>query len=463
MKKYIYNFIVFSVLSTMISCTDSSLEPKLTVNKDLSTISTAGDLGLLVSGAYDRMTSSFYYGRDLMVYGDVRSDNAYSSGLSGRFVTPGAMDMIDSDGYARDTFTQIYAVIANCNIVINSPLVGVSTADQDLIKYYKGEALALRALAHYDLVRLFGQQHVDGGGLSALGIAYIKEFGGTANLSPPRKTVGEVKDLIYADLDQALGLMTPTLDGSKETLRTPAVSAIKARVALYFGDWAIAKSASSLAMDSGSRIATQAEFAGTYRTTLPVNSIFELASRSDDNIGNNSLYFIYAETVYGDIAVLQNLKDKFSPTDVRGSSNMITNDSKGRLRNLGKYVAMASSVTVIRYEEMVLINAEASFMLNSADPSVLTSLNSITSNRGADPYLVASRENILAERQKELAFEGFRFDDLARTHSDMPVVDALKQTYDDKGAIVYGSFRYAFPIPLVEVSANKNYTQNKGY
>jgi hypothetical protein len=462
MKKYIYNIIAFSFLSVAVSCTDSDLEPKLTVNKDLTAISTAADLGLVVSGAYNRMTNAFYYGRDVVVFGDARTDNAYSNGLSGRFTTLGAMDMIDSDAYARDSFTQIYAVIASCNIVINSPVVGVSDSEKDLVKYYKGESLALRALAHYDLVRLFGQQHVDAGGLASPGVAYIKDFGG-ANTSPSRKTVGETKDLIYNDLDQAIVLMNPALDGSKETLRTPAVSAIKARVALYFSDWVIAQSSSTKAMTAGSRIASQSEFAGTYRTTLPVNSIFELASRSDDNEGNNSLYQIYGETVYGDIAVLQDLKDKFSPSDVRGNSNMIRKDSKGILRNFGKFVAMSSSVTLIRFEEMVLINAESSFMINNTDPSVLISLNSITSNRGADPYLVASRANILAERQKELAFEGFRFDDIARTKSDMPVVDALKQSYDDKGPIIYGSFRYAFPIPLVETSANRNYTQNKGY
>ena len=102
-------------------------------------------------------------------------------------------------------------------------------------------------------------------------------------------------------------------------------------------------------------------------------------------------------------------------------------------------------------------------MLDNNDTTVLPSLNSIAGNRGAVLYATATRDNILKERRKELAFEGFRFDDIARTKKDMPIVDALKQTYDDKGAIVYGSYRYAFPIPLVETNANANSAQNKGY
>jgi len=461
MKKIIYNIIVLSFLFTIVSCDDNDLEPTLSVNKDLSSISSVEDLRLVMSGVYNRMTDYTYYGRDLLVFGDVRSDNAYSNGKSGRFVTVAAMDMVNSDLYPRDTFTQIYRVIASCNIVANSTITGNTPEDKAQIDFYKGQALAIRALAHYDLLRIFGQQHVGTGGLNALAIPYTTAFR-DANLTPTRNTVGEVKGFILADLNAALALMDADLNTTKETITTSAVNAIKARVALYFEEWQIAKDASRAAINSsGARIATKTEFAGTYATTLPVNSIFELASRSDDNQGNNSLYFIYAETVYGDITVLKNLKDQYSATDVRGS--VIGTDSKGKLRNLGKFVSLSSNVPVIRFEEMVLINAEASFMLNNSDPSVLTSMNSIASNRGADLYTTVSRADILKERRKELAFEGFRFDDLARTKSDMPIVDAILQTYDEKGAISYGSYRYAFPIPLSETNANANFIQNVGY
>ncbi|MGO4821460.1 MULTISPECIES: RagB/SusD family nutrient uptake outer membrane protein [unclassified Flavobacterium] len=466
MKIILKSLIALSLLFTVISCDDKDLDPTLSVNKDITTIKSINDLNLVISGAYDRMTNTFYYGRDILVYGDVRSDNAYSNGNSGRFVTPASMDMVDSDGYARDTFTQIYKVIGSCNIVINSSIEGSNAAETAQINYYKGQALTLRALAHYDLLRLFGQQNVDGGGLTAKGISYVKVFQ-SANLSPARNTVGEVKEFIYADLNQALDLMNADLDGSKETVTTPAVNAVKARVALYFEDWTIAKDASAKAMNAaaanGTRIAQTNEFVSTYTIPTPVNSIFELAFRDNDNQSIDGLYNIYAETNYGDVAVLQDLKNQFIASDVRGSAAMLALDSKGKLRNVGKFISNSSNVPLIRFEEMVLVNAEASFMLNNVDPSVLISMNSIATNRGAAAYAVVTRNDILKERRKELAFEGFRFDDLARTKKDMPVVDALRQTYDDKGQILYGSYKYAFPIPLVEINANANAVQNKGY
>ena len=459
MKKIIYTVLIFSGIF-LNSCTEKDLEPTLTVNKDVNVISNVGDLKGLLSGAYDRMTSATYYGRNVIVFGDVRSDNAYANGTSGRFLTSGAMDMTNSNGDADDAFLQMYGVIANCNIIINANISG----DQVAVNHVKGQAMALRALVHYDLVRIFGQQHVNGGDLSSLGVAYVKQFLMPTEMKPKRNTVGEVKSFIYDDLDKSLTMMTPSLNGDKKAIRTFTVNAIKARVALYFRDWDIAKTASQAVINgSGARVLTATEYPAAFKANLQANSIFELVFASDDNRGNDSLYNIFNNTAYGDVVALQDLKDQFSSTDVRGG--MITVVEKSRLRNIGKFTKADINVVLFRFEEMLLINAEASFRLNAADPTALTNLNLVATNRGALPYASVSVANILLERRKELCFEGFRFDDIARNKMNMPVVDATKQTYDDLGlpGIVYGSYRYAFPIPLREMNANSNSIQNKGY
>ena len=465
MKKIIYTLLVFSGLM-MSSCTDGDLDPTLSTNKPITEIKTVADLKGVLGSAYDRMTSVSYYGRNMVVFGDVRSDNAYANGNSGRFRTSGAMDMTNADGDANDAFLRMYSVIANCNIVIDANIAVDPNVpgNLDAINYVKGQALALRALAHYDLVRLFGQQHVNGGDLNSLGVAYVTRFLDEKDMKPKRSTVGEVKNFIYADLDKALTMMNKSLDKNfdKKGVRTAMVNAVKARVALYFGDWSIAKTASQdVITNSGSRVLTAAEYAASYNAILQPNSIFELSFISDDHLGNDSLFNIFNNTAYGDIVVLQDLKSKFSAADVRGG--MITADSKARLRNTGKFVKFEANVVLFRFEEMLLINAEASFRLDAADPSALTNLNLVATNRGATAYAVASIDDILLERRKELCFEGFRFDDIVRTKKDLPIVDAVKQTYDDLGAITYGSYRYAFPIPLRELNANANTIPNKGY
>jgi starch-binding outer membrane protein, SusD/RagB family len=87
-------------------------------------------------------------------------------------------------------------------------------------------------------------------------------------------------------------------------------------------------------------------------------------------------------------------------------------------------------------------------------------LNRIPAKRGANLYTEATKANVLLERRKELCFEGFRFDDLARTGSDIPLVDQYRQTHSGPK---YGSYKFAFPIPTVEMNANSNMVQNEGY
>ncbi len=115
---------------------------------------------------------------------------------------------------------------------------------------------------------------------------------------------------------------------------------------------------------------------------------------------------------------------------------------------------------MIRYEEVILNYAEALFRINAADPNALTQLNLIPTNRGAVAYTAINEDNILLERRRELCFEGFRFDDLARTGRNIPLVDPVRQTH---GGPVYGSYNFAFPIPTNEINANSNMVQNIGY
>ncbi len=464
MKKYILLF-TLALGAFMYSCNEDSLEPTLAQNKDVETsITSVQDLQGIANGMYNRMTQTAYYGRDFILYGEVRSDNCYSSGNSGRIITPASMDMGTTDAHATDTWTAIYRVIASANIIIGKENATIS-GDEAQKKQIIGQAYAIRALAHFDLLKLYGQQHVTGG--NNVGIPYVMEYKGT-NLTPARNTVDEVKGFIYADLTKALTLMSPTLNpSSKQFISTYAVEAIRARVAVYFGDWAIAKTACENVINSGLyQIVTAANFVASFDTDNPVNSIFELAFSSTDNMNINGLSQIFRGTAYGDVRVLDNLLTIFDAGDVRGSAAMIGNDpaypTTPLLTNLGKYPRSdySSEVYILRYEELILNYAEALFEINNADANALTTLNLVPAQRGANPYAACTKDNILLERRKELCFEGFRFDDLARTHKDMPLVDAFKQRF---GTVLYGSYKYAFPIPRNETNSNPNCTQNVGY
>ena len=84
----------------------------------------------------------------------------------------------------------------------------------------------------------------------------------------------------------------------------------------------------------------------------------------------------------------------------------------------------------------------------------------VPAKRNAQPHAEATKANVLLERRRELCFEGFRFNDLARTGSDIPVVSEFEQTH---GGPSYGSYNYAFPIPTEEMNANPEMVQNNNY
>ncbi|MDG1953773.1 MAG: RagB/SusD family nutrient uptake outer membrane protein [Polaribacter sp.] len=455
MKKLIYSAFAAVMLFTATSCSDSDLDPTLAQSKDLeSNVKTVEDVRGILLGAYNRMSSSAYYGRDYIIIGEVRSDNTFSNANSNRFVRESRMDILPTQ--SGGVWNQLYRVIGSANIIINATDL---TGDQATLDHYKGQALAIRALAHFDLVKLYGQQHVTG---SDLGVPYVTTFREPGEYFPTRKTAAEVKTLAIADLDAALGLMNAANDdASKQTITSHAVNAIKAKIALYFGDMATASAAALLVINSNAfTIPASGDFAATFATDSASNSVFEIAASSTDNSGINGLSNIYRGSVYGDIAVLQDLVSIYDAGDVRGSAAFIAVDGAGFTRNMAKYPSAAfdDNISVIRYEEVVLIYAEAILATNPTGS--LTHLNSVAGKRGATPYGASSLANILLERRKEFAFEGMRFHDLARRGMSIPLVDAINQSH---GGPAYGNFKFAYPIPAGEVDVNSNVVQNQGY
>ena len=475
--KNIYRYLlIFTASALVVSCGESDLEPTLALDKDLdSGITSATDLSFVLNSAYDRMSESGYYGRNSIIMGDVRTDNAYSNMNSGRFSDS---DM-DYSSNGAGPWSTIYRVIAITNIVINADASNL-TGSAAQITHIQGQAHALRALAHFDLLQDYGQHFITGqGGGASLGVPYVKTYKDPANLEPPRDTVGSNVGDIAADLTSAISMMDDSFNSSTSYMTKAGAYAILARATLYAGSvdpslYATADSAAKWVIaNSGASPVSAAGFASSYTTDNASNSVFELAFSGTDNRGINGVAYILRGTSYGDVRILTgtgpnpDLLDIYDAEDVRGASDMI-GTAQGYPTMLGKFPSMNGSdnVTLFRVEEMHLIAAETSLRAgNTAD--ALSYLNNIPAIRGlgAGYYASASLENILLERRKEFAFEGLRFHDLSRMGMDMPQIDSFKQLNDDLTGTPpsYGSHRYAYPIALAERNANPNMVQNYGY
>lgn len=459
MKKinFIYTLVFIGFIS-FTACNTDDLDPSLEQNKSVEgSITDVSNLYGIIKGSYDAFTAAGYYGRDFIVTNEVRTDNCFSNGSSGRFTTQAQFDYDANTGYMWD---EAYDAIASANIIINTDVTTL-TGDQDYGKHLQGQAYAIRALAHFDLLKSYGQQHVGG----TLGVPYVKEFKGD-DLFPARNTVEEVKTFIMEDLNSAFTMMDDAFfDSSKVFMSKYAAKALESRVAVYFKMWPEAKLAAEAVISSGNySIIAAADYVGSWSQNGSSNSIFELAFSSTDSRGSDNISYIYrtGETgSYGDVQVIDEVANLYTAGDVRADilGYEPLSPRPTALRNMGKYPGLNGydNIPLIRYEEVILNYAEALFETSG---DALTQLNKITSNRGAAAYTTVTKDNILNERRKELIFEGFRYDDLLRTGKSI-VKFSLQQNI--AATIPYGDPRMTWAIPKAEMDANSNMVQNQGY
>ncbi len=456
--KNIKYIIGVAMLLLIIACTTDDLDPTLSENKETDeAITSVDNLYSLVSGLYDILTESEYYGRDLIAVNEVRSDNCFSNGNSGRFTTQSTFLYSSSNDFIWDN---AYNVIANCNIVINQDLSTLE-GDSDYGSYLQGQALIIRALANYDLLKTYGQQHADGD----LGVPIITEYN-SDDLYPSRNTIEEVKDAIYSDLETAFDMMDASYDSSNVYVGKYVAKALESRVAIYFEDWTRALEASEEVINSGLYSVIDADsYVSSWSSDGGDNVLFELAFSSTDNLSSNSLAYIYRyasdddDDGYGDVQAMSDVVDLYDEDDVR--LGILGYQLDGTvLRNMNKFPDTSTgtdNIPLFRYEEVILNYAEA--LLETGEDAV-SALNMIALNRGIDAYTSVTKDDILLERRRELIFEGFRFDDMMRTESDVNYYNSNETL---TGTLTYPNNLFAYPITDDEIDANSNMVQNDGY
>ncbi|MFW6145459.1 MAG: RagB/SusD family nutrient uptake outer membrane protein [bacterium] len=490
MKRIIYSIIALGLLAGIFSsCSEETLDPTLKQEKDINTsINTDDDLAGVLRGVYNRITSSNYYGRDYIIYGEVMGDNCFTNGNSGRFIEPAEMDIGPSVGYVQSTWYQIYRVISAANVILNTDKETIEGNEEDINNIY-GQAYAIRAMAHFDLMKLYGQQHVTGGS-DALTVPFINKFASDLeefddeSLNPEREEYNEMQTRIYTDLEKAIDNLSGTSFSyaSKDYhyFSLEAAHALRSRIALYFQDWSQAITDCEAVINSEKyEIVDSADYVSLWQNDGGADAILEMAYNETDNNNISGLAYMYRGGSYGDVAVTPEFVSIFDSTDVRmmGQTevlgvpvNMIGSgpEMPEFYRNNGKWPDMsnfADNVQLIRYEEVILNYAEALMEEGETGIDGLTALdylNMIPENRGASTYSEANLDNILNERRKELCFEGFRFHDLVRRGLAVPST-SQNAGYNDHEEIAYGDYRLAFPIPENELEANSNIKQNEGY
>ena len=452
------------------SCSDSFLDIKPEQNVaaedaviDLVTLQTA------INGMYSKLQDSDYYGRTMYVIPELMADNLYlSSRNTGRYLEFENFVVSDRNTYAEGTWNQIYEVVVNATRAIEGgKLIEVTTAEQQKkIDQLVGEAYTVRALAHFDLVRLYAQPYNFTANATHAGVPVVTAIN-TNQVSPSRNNVSEVYTQINSDLAQALLLMTN--QKASGYFSVSGAKALAARVALYQeNNLEAIKQSTEVINTSAYSLMTNANYLKVWNTAFNSESIFEIVNTIADSEGTNSLGHFFSVAGYADALVTTELFVLYDSNDIR-KSVIVQGAKPGAEKNalfVGKFPNGTKSddnIRLFRLAEQYLIRAEA-YAKEGNDMLAQQDLNLIVKRAQPNATTITDTganllDRILLERRKELAFEGHRLFDLNRNKKNVNIIQS-----ENAVLVNYPNDKFILPIPLSEINANPNIKpQNNGY
>jgi hypothetical protein len=472
-----FNILVLSVtLIVLASCnSEDFLDEKPFASLDQSTAFSGVSLVRAgVTGVYDLMSFATYYGRDYVIVSEVMADNVFlHPGNSGRFVSEYFHSTIDSDGDASGIFGRIYRVISNANGIIEN-LDNCTDCTQADIDDALGHAYATRALAHFDLMRLFAFPYnvtdasVAPGANGAGGNMGIPLRLSTGTELPARNTVSENFGSIISDLQTAQNRLSSSGLQLDSRFSKNAVKALLSRVYLYMEDYSNARAMADQVIGSGIyTLVSNANYAASWEGEGSSETILQLVYREDDNLATTGLSYIYIPEGYGDFPPTNELLNLYGANDVRNSWFQ-TDDFTYSYKLPGRGEPLQpglNDVPLIRLSEVYLNKAEAEYHLGNT--SAAQQALDVIAQR-ANPALANNASvgadllnDILTERRKELAFEGHRLFDVNRNKLD--INRSVNSSPDETELNTYPDCKMIYPIPFDETSPNPNIMQNECY
>lgn len=352
--------------------------------------------------------------------------------------------------------------------------------DESLRERLLAEAKFFRAYHYFNLARAFGGVPIYEG-LPADGIYNI-----------PRNTEEEVYSFIVKDLQEASQVL-PSSYGPDQMGRVTegAAKGMLAKVLMYRQEWSQVLQLTQEVMGMGYSL--YEDYYELFRWQNEYNSemIFSIQSTADGNCESTSQYGqvqgVRGQFGWGFNSPSEDLVAAYEPNDQRLDATILfvgETTPEGDLITAGNnpahptrynqkiYVSSENfrrnncrenadaNIVILRYAEILLINAEANLELGNYD-AALESLNQVRNRAGLVDLEFESeqqlRNAIWHERRVELAQEGDRFFDLVRQGRAAEVFQALGKQFT-------AGVNEIFPIPANQITLSNNVlVQNPGY
>lgn len=468
-------------------------------------LTSSSDLDAARTGMYKALKGNSslvdYYGQQFFVYGDVHAGDDYQyNNLGGSNRASFYYDMnyqtasefTSSTSSSNVAWKSPYIVIGRANRIIAAAEGGAlsdAAEAKATIDQYAAEAKVLRALAHFDLVRIYGKPYTEDQGAS-LGVPLVTGVL-ESNAKPARSTVAEVYTQVVKDLTEAISSNALATETKPGYVSVWGAKAILSRVYLNMGDYANALSvAEDIIKNSGAALWTRDQYFKAWDASTPNESefLFRLnVAGSTDNNDLNGIGNLQQRDGYKEMVATKKFVDMLTsdPKDVRNDMFLPAKAEKevavygtnkvflNKLRGQGGNLRNVTIVPIIRLSEVYLTAAECAFRNNDKTKAV-EYLNDLVKNRTTTVASLATVDNItldriLIERRKELIGEGQRYFDALRNNETITRYTSEadkgwhKTLSKEAQSFNRDYFKAIAAIPQAEINANPNIKQNTGY
>lgn len=508
-------FTLLAVVGFSVKCTEDDLNQ---INPNVITPAsfwkTAEDAEKGIFGTYSPFTHIWYYTRFEIFASDYRDDVVNGFNTSERTAVGRFSGTSDSNA-TRWVWQTMYQAITRANeVLFHVPGIDMDATDRDNIL---GEAYFIRAFNYFNLLNNWLNVP-----LITLPISEIEEPNLIKQASPD-----EVWAQIESDLKNAQQLLPDTWPSNYLGRATSgAATGLLGKVFLYRQNYAGAKGEFSKIMDG--RYELVANYAHNFTEEFENNaeSLFEIQLVADGNgawggdapnRGKGAAYqpdlapagftnqngmrvnqwaidlFLDERTVNGELdprIYATFFIDNDETTDYQGKTlafRSYENKSYAEVYPNGNTFAFANkyldwefnghtgaqdggwhgsgnNLRMLRYADVLLMFAEAEFMLNGSTPAALDAINQVRARVDMPPFTQITMQDIEDERVKELTFERTRYFDLLRWNKVVSrIVDNSDLKSESGGTSAYKPGREYIAIPQNEIDANPNFVQNPGY
>jgi len=448
MRKLIAAVALAAAATACSNVLDTEPYDRIPANQQIVDVATAQ---AALVGAYAQLEESGMYGLDLVLLGELPSDNAQWGGTY-QFLKDIASNSIATDNTeVLNMWAALYKQIDRDNVIIERvpQITSIPSATRDEIL---GQAYFLRALSYHNLVKYWGGVPMP-----------LKPVVNASDATTySRAPVADVYTQILSDLDKAGQFVKATSDTRRATVN--AVNALRARVLFYRGT--INNSATDFA---AALTAANTVLAGRDTLTVPYASLFTATgSNTSEDIfrvaftpsQENDLGYYFLQAGRHEARVTSNLFNSYEAGDLRKAATTTPRSSGSTTYQGVKYPTTTGTEHphVIRLAELVLIKAEVLARQNALGAAV-AEYNKVRVRAGLKPHVlgvdVTTQADVMAailkERRAELALEGDRWPDLVRLGLAGTVKALSKPGYD------------LFPIPAHDINTNGNLKQNPAY